>query len=378
MRLAFAEAPLSGLLPVALAASGVLGLLDGFAAARIASPFWRAAAYLGTLALGSGLLGLPFSLYSTFRLERKFGFNTMTPATWILDEAKGLVLGAGIGLFLLWLFFRFMDGTGGLWWLWAAAAFSLLDILFSIVYPLAIAPLFNKFTPLGEGDLAERIGALACRLGFRTSGIFVMDGSKRSRHSNAYFTGLGRVKRVVLYDTLLSALGEEEVLAVLAHEIGHEKKRHVLKMTAASVASAFLAFWLLSLLMRWEGLYAAFGFGSATREASLVLFGLAVSPASFIITPIFSAWSRRHEFEADRFAVAALGDDALGGRTMGDAGDGGALASALVKLGRDNASNLSPHPLYSAWYYSHPPLAERIAAIRDCAARGAAGKPGGA
>jgi STE24 endopeptidase len=177
-----------------------------------------------------------------------------------------------------------------------------------------------------------------------------MDGSKRSRHSNAYFTGLGRVKRIVLIDTLASSMTEDEVLAVLAHEIGHEKKRHVLKMTVASIAFSFLGFWILALLMNWSALYAAFGFADESKHALLSILALVSGPATFFLTPAFAAWSRKHEYEADAFAAAAAGSDAL--------------ASALIRLNRENASNLWPHPLYSAWYYSHPTLRERIAAIR--------------
>jgi STE24 endopeptidase len=177
-----------------------------------------------------------------------------------------------------------------------------------------------------------------------------MDGSKRSRHSNAYFTGLGRVKRIVLYDTLVKQMGEEEVLAVLAHEIGHEKRRHVLKMTVVSIALSFFVFWLLGRLMDWPALYSAFGFGGASKHALLLILALCAGPFTFVLTPAFSAWSRRHEYEADAFAVRATGAEAL--------------ASALVNLNRENASNLWPHPLYSLWYYSHPTLTERLAAIR--------------
>lgn len=347
MRLAFIETPLSAAAMAALAVSGCFGLLDGLAGTWTASPYWRAALFL---ALSAELLGLPFSAYSTFVLERKFAFSTTTFRTWVLDGAKGLILGAALGLPLLKLLFAFMDAAGGLWWLWAAAAFSLVEVILSLLYPLVIAPLFNKFTPLGESGLAGKIRAMAARLGFRMSGIFVMDGSRRSRHSNAYFTGFGRARRVILYDTLVSGLAEEEVLAVLAHEIGHAKKRHVLKMTAVSTAASFFGFGALSLLMGWPELYAAFGFAGMTKEAILLIFALVSGPATFFMTPIFSAWSRRHEYEADRFSIQAAG--------------GEHLASALLRLNLDNASNLCPHPLYSAWYYSHPTLSERLAAIR--------------
>ena len=350
MSLGFVESPVMTALTVAVVASGLFGLLDRALGGLVPAAYWHGILFLGAVGLASGILGLPFSLYSTFVLEKRFGFNTTTVRTWILDLAKGAAISVVIGLPLLWLLFVFIDRTGGLWWLWAAAIFTVVDIALSLLFPLVIAPLFNKFTPLPEGSLAERIRSLADRLGFRMSGIFVMDSSKRSRHSNAYFTGLGRVKRIVLFDTLVSSMSEDEILAVLAHEIGHEKKRHVLKGTILSVALSFVAFWVLSVLMGWRELYAAFGFATMSKHAILLIFGLISGPATFFLTPLFSAWSRKHEYEADRYSAEAAGAEAM--------------ASALVRLNRENASNLTPHPLYSAWYYSHPTLSERLAAIR--------------
>jgi STE24 endopeptidase len=198
-----------------------------------------------------------------------------------------------------------------------------------------IAPLFNKFTPLSEGSLASRIAELARRLDFKVSGIHVMDGSKRSKHSNAYFTGLGRVKRIVLFDTLVSSMSEDEVLAVLAHEIGHEKKKHVPKKTIVSIVFSFLSFWILAVLMNWSARYSAFGFAAASKHALLLILGIVSGPATFFLTPAFSAWSRKHEFAADAFSTDATGAEAL--------------SSALLRLNRENSSNLWPHPLYSFW-----------------------------
>ena len=349
MRFSFVAGPVMTVLTLAAAGFGLFGLLDAAIAFQVQSPFLRAALFLGAIALASGLVSAPFSLWATFGLEKRFGFNTSTLRTWLLDALKGALLSAIIGLPLLWLLFAFMDGAGELWWLWAAIIFSVIDVALSLLFPLVIAPLFNKFTPIAEGSLAERLREMAARLGFRMSGIFVMDGSKRSRHSNAYFTGLGRVKRIVLFDTLISSMGEDEVLAVLAHEIGHEKRHHVLKMTAASIGFAFVAFWILSLLAAWPALYKAFAFTLESKEAILLIFGLVSGPATFFLTPLFSAWSRRYEYEADRYAALAAGSKHI--------------ASALVRLDRENAGNLWPHPLYSAWNYSHPTLRERLAAI---------------
>jgi STE24 endopeptidase len=350
MRLSFVASPIGTAIVVAAAAAGLFGLLDSWIGGFVAAAYWRGALFLGLVLFAQGLLSAPFSLYSTFVLEKRYGFNTTKLGTWLLDTLKSALVSIALGLPLLYLLYAFIDGAGSLWWLWAAAIFSLIDLVLSLIYPLVIAPLFNKFTPIVEGSLSTKIRELALRQGFRMSGIFVMDGSKRSRHSNAYFTGLGRVKRIVLYDTLVSSMAEEEVLAVLAHEMGHEKKRHVLKMTAASIALSFVGFWILALLMKWPELYAAFGFAAPSKHALLLILGLVSGPATFFLTPAFSAWSRKHEYEADRFAAEAAGPEAI--------------SSVLVRLNRENASNLWPHPLYSFWYYSHPTLGERLAAIR--------------
>ena len=349
MRLSFIEEPVVTVVTVAVAALGFFGYLDGLVGGLVAEPFLRGALFLGVVLLLSALVSAPSSLYSTFVLEKRFGFNTTSLKTWVLDTLKSAGISILIGLPLLWLLFAFMDGAGGLWWLWAALIFSVIELVLSVLYPLVIAPLFNKFTPLPEGSLAERIREMASRLGFRMGGIFVMDSSKRSRHSNAYFTGFGAAKRVVLYDTLVSTMGEDEVLAILGHEIGHEKKRHVVKMTAVSIVLSFIGFWLLSLLMAWPELYAAFGFAGPSKEAILLIYGLISGPATFFFTPLLSAWSRRHEYEADRYAA--------------EASSAAALSSALLRLNHENASNLCPHPLYSFWYYSHPTLSERLAAL---------------
>ncbi len=350
MRLSFVSSPIATAIVLAAAASGLFGLLDRFASGLAAEAYWRGVVFLGLLFAAQSLLGSPISLYATFSLEKRFGFNTTKARTWLLDRVKAVLISAVLGLPLLYLLYAFIDGAGPLWWLWAAAIFSIIDLGLGLIYPLVIAPLFNKFTPLPEGSLASRIAALAKSLDFRVGGIFVMDGSKRSRHSNAYFTGLGRVKRIVLFDTLVSQMTEDEVLAVLAHEIGHEKRRHVLKGTIVSIALSFVAFWVLDRFMGWGALYAAFAFAEPSKHALLLILALVSGPATFFLAPVFSAWSRKREYEADAYAAKAAGADAL--------------SSALVRLNRENASNLWPHPLYSAWYYSHPSLRERLKAIR--------------
>lgn len=355
MRLAFLVSPLSTLILLALVVLGFFGLLDSWVGSLHWSAYWTGALFLGILIVARTILSIPVELYDTFVLERRFGFNTTTASTWILDQLKGLALTAVLGLPLLFLLYVFIDGTGPFWWLWAAAIFSVIELLLSLIFPLVIAPLFNKFSPLPEGSLKTGIEALASKCSFRVSGIFIMDGSKRSKHSNAYFTGLGASKRIVLYDTLVSSMSEDEILAVLAHEIGHEKRKHVLKMTSVSILLSFFGFWILALLMQWPELYAAFGFAAASRHAILLILSIVSGPATFFLTPIFSAWSRAHEYQADAYSVGnALASPKEGARS---------LSSALVKLGRENASNLWPARLYSLWYYSHPTLMERLAAI---------------
>ncbi len=349
MRLSFLATPLTTFAVLALAAAGAFGALDAAVGARVVSAYWRGVLFLGALLLAQGVLSAPFDLYGTFVVEKRYGFNTTTARTWLLDRLKGLLIGGALGLPLLFLLYAFIDRAGASWWLWAAAVFSAIDIVLSLLYPLLIAPLFNKFSPLPEGSLKERIGDLAGKLSFRYGGIFVMDGSKRSRHSNAYFTGMGRLKRIVLFDTLIAQMSEDEVLAVLAHEIGHEKKRHVLKMTAIAVLFGFVAFWVLDRCMGWGALYAAFGFPGPSKHALLLIVSLVAGPATFFLTPLLALLSRKHEYEADAFAARATSGEAMGG--------------ALRKLNKENASNLWPHPLYAFWYYSHPTLRDRLAAI---------------
>ena len=340
---------------LAVVLSGVLGVFDGAARSLPIHPYLQGVLFVLVVSAVFWIVSLPISLYSTFVIEARFGFNKMTPKLFLLDMVKGLALSAVIGLPLLLALFWFMDKTGSLWWIWAFCAMSLVELVINILYPLVIAPLFNKFTPLPDGSLKEKILALADRLGFRTSGIFVMDGSKRSKHSNAYFTGMGRVKRIVLFDTLVASMAEDEILAVLAHEIGHEKKRHVRKGLVVSLVVSLLGFWVLSLLLPYLPLYQAFGLGTPSYAALLVLVAFCSGPFTFFLKPIGSIWSRRHEYEADRYAVQAVGDSA-------------GLKSALLRLTKDNLSNLTPHPWYSFYHYSHPTITERLAAVDNAAA----------
>ena len=342
-------------LTAAAVAAGILGLLDEACSRIPVGPYLRGAAFVLAVSICSWLAGLPFSLYATFSIEARYGFNRTTPTTFALDTLKGLALSLVIGVPILLGLFWFMDQAGRWWWVWAFLALTAFELVMNLFYPLVIAPLFNRFTPLPEGSLRDRILELARALGFRTKGIFVMDASRRSRHGNAYFTGLGPVKRIVLYDTLVSTMSEDELLAVLAHEIGHEKRRHVRKSLALSIAMGLAGFWVLSLLVPWEPLYRAFGFARASSHAILVVLALASGPATFAFRPLGSLWSRRHEREADRFAVDATGS-----------AEG--MVGALVRLSKDSLANLTPHPWYSFYHFSHPTVSERVAALESYAA----------
>lgn len=337
---------------LAVILSGLFGVIDDAVRNLPVAPYLQGVVVVGLVSLLFWIISLPFSLYSTFSIESRFGFNRTTPALYAIDTLKGFALASVIGIPVLLALFWFMDKTGAYWWLWAFAAMTLLQIVMSILAPLVIAPLFNKFTPLPDGELKSAILSLAERLKFRTRGIFVVDSSKRSGHSNAYFTGLGRVKRIVLFDTLVSSHSQEEILSVLAHEIGHEKRNHVTKGIALSVVLSLAGFWVMSLLLNYHPLYQAFGFHRMSYAAMLVLVAFCSGPFVFFLQPLFSLWSRKHEYEADRFAVEALGS-------------AGGMKEALLRLSRHNLSNLTPHPLYSFFYYSHPTLAERIAALDE-------------
>ncbi len=341
----------SSLVLLAFVVTGLFGQIDRLVGSLGLGPYLHGLVYIGVLSLFFSLIGLPFALYGQFVIEERFGFNKMTLGLFVKDRLKSLALSVVIGVPLLLGLFFFMEKTGPWWWLFAFGAFTAFQFVVSFLYPTLIAPLFNKFTPLPDGPLKERIEALLASLGYKVRGIFVMDGSKRSRHSNAYFTGFGRAKRIVLYDTLMKLLTEDELAAVFAHELGHEKRGHVWKSMAAGIAGSAAVFFVLSLLLHWTPLYQAFGFQGPSYHALLVLLSLCSGPFTFFLKPIATAISRRHEYEADRFAKTALG------------GNGAPLASALLKLSRDNLSNLHPHPLYSFVHYSHPTLAERIAAL---------------
>lgn len=312
---------------------------------------WAQAAWLFVVGLGLSLPGIPFAWWEQFRLEERFGFNTTTFRTWILDQVKGLLLALGMGYPLLLLVLKLVGWMGSLWWLWAWAALLGFQLVMMVLAPLIILPLFNKFTPLPEGSLRDRLLALGQRTGFNARTILVVDGSRRSRHSNAYFTGFGRFRKIVLFDTLISQLSEPELEAVLAHEVGHYKKGHIPKMLGWAAVSSLSAFALIGWLAEKAWFAGAFGFppGSGVAPA-LLLFALLSGTVTFWISPLGNFWSRKHEYEADAYA-------------RGVVGEAGPLVGALRKLAEKNLSNLTPHPWFSAFYYSHPTLIEREQAL---------------
>jgi STE24 endopeptidase len=310
-------------------------------------------ALIAAFALIGGVLELPLELYSTFRIEQQFGFNRMTWKLYVIDLVKGVAVGVLIGLPIAALVLWLMNAAGALWWLWAWGAWMVFNLAILVLYPTVIAPLFNKFEPLADETLKARVQSLMARCGFKAKGLFVMDGSRRSAHGNAYFTGLGAAKRVVFFDTLLAKLSPGEVEAVLAHELGHFKHRHVTKRIAMMFGLSLLGFALLGWLTREAWFYAGLGVQpnlAAPNDAlALLLFMLALPVFGFFVSPLFAQLSRRHEFEADAYACAQA--------------SGADLAAALLKLHEDNASTLTPDPLYVRFYYSHPPASERLAAL---------------
>ena len=336
---------------------GGLDWLNRWLLEFISPGLWQQLALLASFAVISALIELPLSLYQTFRLEQRFGFNQMTPGLWLADLLKSTLVGAIIGLPLAALILWLMGSTGPLWWLWAWGAWTAFNLLLMWIFPSFIAPLFNKFEPLADESLKSRVTRLMERCGFAAKGLFVMDGSRRSAHANAYFTGFGNSKRVVFFDTLLRQLSPGEVEAVLAHELGHFKHKHISKRMVLMFGVSLLGFallgWLSQQLWFYTGLGVSvllgpnIGVAAENNALALLLFMLAVPVFGFFVTPLMSAMSRRDEFEADAYAMQQA--------------DGAQLASALLKLYEDNASTLTPDPWYVSFYYSHPPAVDRLA-----------------
>src|SRR5216117_3288472 len=341
---------------IAVLLSGILPWAFGKFAAAFGTSVLALAGFLFITGVALSILALPFAWYAQFKLEERFGFNTTSVKTWLLDRVKGFLLALLLGYPLLALVLKLIEWTGANWWLWAAAVVITFQLLLLFIAPAIIMPLFNKFTPLPEGALRQRLFALAQRTDFPTRSIDVTDGSKRSRHSNAFFTGFGRFRKIVLFDTLIAQLTEPQLESVLAHEIGHYKKRHVLKLLGVSIAGVFVAFAAIAWLARQQWFYHAFGFeyeggfAAASIVPAMLLFTLLAGTISFWLSPFIHILSRRFEYEADAFARAAMGEAR-------------SLIQALRKLSEKNLSNLNPHPLYSCFYYSHPTLLERERAL---------------
>lgn len=327
--------------------SGILGYIESCLLIYISSTTLMGLAYIGVISLILGLLDFPLSLYSTFVIEEEFGFNKMDFKSYISDQIKQFVLSVIIGVIILVALFFFMDKTGDGWWVWASIFFISFQLLLFIIYPNFIAPIFNKFTPLEDGELKDRLELMASKAAFKLTAIYIMDGSKRSGHSNAYFTGIGSSKRIVLYDTLVEKLTTAELSAVLAHEIGHWKKGHIRKRLLLTMITVPVAFLILSLLLKYNPLFELFSLKIGTYYGLLILIMMISGPFTFFLSPISNHMSRKHEFEADDFAIDQEEDNQT-------------LITALLKLSKDNLSNLTPDKLYSAYYYSHPPLIERI------------------
>jgi len=329
---------------------GGLQWLWTLSSAWFSGPVAHGTALIALVTMATSLISLPFTLVTTFGIEARFGFNKMTLALFLRDGVKGCVVGAIIGLPLTALVLWLMQISGPLWWLWVWCVWSGFSLLMIVLYPTVIAPLFNRFNPLEDESLKNRIVALLERTGFKSQGVFVMDGSKRSSHGNAYFTGFGAAKRIVFFDTLISRLTPEEIEAVLAHELGHFKMKHVARRIALTFVLALISLAILGLLIQAPWFYHGLGLTSQGPALALVLFFMVTPAFTFPLTPLASRMSRRHEFEADAFAQRET-----------RAQD---LVSALVKLYRDNASTLTPDPLHSAFYDSHPPASIRIAHLK--------------
>jgi STE24 endopeptidase len=351
------ETAIDVMLILALTLGGGIYLIHQFAAAYFSGPYTLGLAIFAGLSIVSAIISIPFDLYRTFVIEVRFGFNKTTWKLYLLDALKGLLLSAAIGIPLLLIVFWLMEKMGSMWWLYVWLVWLAFSLAMLAIYPNFIAPLFNKFNPLTDEALKERIESLLKRCGFRSSGLFIMDGSKRSSHGNAYFTGFGKTKRIVFFDTLIGRLTPPEIEAVLAHELGHFKRKHIIKMIVGQFALTFVILALMGWVIDKPWFYEGLGFplnGTAPHVAiSLLLFFMVLPVFTFWLTPLASLISRKHEFEADAYAAEhAQAND---------------LVTALVKLYRDNATTLTPDPMHSAVYDSHPPASIRIAHLKTMA-----------
>jgi STE24 endopeptidase len=350
-RLGNVETLLDAAILLVLTLGGLLQWLsDLWARAFAVESLWHGTAVILTVFLLKGVLSLPLSVYRIFVIEERFGFNRMTLKLFVLDLVKGVLVGAVLGIPLLLVVLWLMQAAGSWWWLYAWVVVVVYSLFLQMIYPAVVMPLFNKFSPLTDPVLAERVEQLLQRTGFRSRGLYVMDGSKRSSHGNAFFTGFGAAKRIVLFDTLVSRLQPAEVEAVLAHELGHYKLHHIVKGMLLSWGFSFLLLLVLGLLVREPWFYAGLGVQTATMPLALLLFMLVMPEFLFFLQPLLSLFSRKNEYAADRYAAQYA--------------NAGELVHALVKLYHDNSATLTPDPLHSAYYDSHPPAAMRIARLR--------------
>ena len=329
---------------------GGFGLLDEWLRGYTQDPVYLALAFFGILGLASEFISIPFSLYGTFVIEEKYGFNTMTPKLWIFDKIKGWLLAAVLGSLIFFAFIYAIEFLGASWWLWFWLGFSVLILGIQYLYTSVLLPIFNKLTPLEDGELRKEIEAYSQQVDFPLGNILVMDGSKRSTKANAFFAGFGKRKRIVLYDTLIAQMTNAEILAVLAHEVGHYKKRHIVLGTVLSILNIGLTLFLLSLLIQNSALSLALGAKVPGIHLALIAFGMLYSPLSQITGLGMNLLSRKNEYEADEFAK--------------NTSEGEALASGLIKLHTETLSNLDPHPAVVFLYYSHPTLVQRLTALR--------------
>ncbi len=352
-RLALWESLFNNLLLILFLFGGLLTLLDGFVAGLTPLLMTHGMLFFVAMTWGQALLDIPFDLYGTFRIEARYGFNTTTARLWIADFLKSQAIGTLLLLFLLGAAFWLIQRSPGRWWIWVWAFMAAFSLFMMFISPYVVEPLFNRFEPVSEPGLEDEVRSLMEKAGLRAGRVMQMDASKRSRHSNAYFTGIGRVKRIVLYDTLIRQMSHGEILAVLAHEVGHWKKGHVWRSLFWAELMALAGSWLFFQLLNWPGLPGLLGLPAViSLPARMVVVGFLASLALFPLTPLGSWYSRRHEWEADRFAADLTGNPQD-------------LASALVKLSAENLSNLFPHPLYAWFYYSHPPVVERVRRLRE-------------